>query len=267
MMPSGSDGASGPLGMILTPWVKRLMVATAVLSIVGALSRAWMGANTPTLFLFQPAALWGQGVALPGIFALWQPLTYPFFLTDPLSLLFSLAAFGWFAGAMEARWGGRRFLVFWGLTSALPALLVVPLALAWPALAQTFTAGPWPFLEGLIIAWGLTFPKREIRLAFVLPVQGQMMVWLGVGIIALQIIFAGTFAPFMVAIFAMAIAALVVTGAWRPRRLGLYLRQLWLGVQLKVERRRRKGRVSKSHLHTVDPKDEGGGPGGGPWLN
>lgn len=275
MNPSGAGGGlAGSLGMQLTPWVKRLMIATGVLSIVGGLSLAWMGSRVPYWFLLQPMAIWGQGSELPGVPALWQLFTYPFFVLDPINLLFSILMYGWFAGAMESRWGSRRFLTFAAMISLGAGGGATLLALVWPALAESTIAGPFPLLEGLIIAWGLTFPDREIRLFFVLPVKGIHLVYLTLGMVALFIIFTGTFVPFVPQLIGMAIAGAIVTGVWKPKRMMLHVKKKQVEWELRRERDKRKRRVADAtHLKPIDGGDEGddppkngnGAPGG--WLH
>jgi len=228
-------------------------------------------------FVLQPAAIYGQGSGLPGIPAVWQLVTYPFFLFAPLSLLFAILLYGWFAGTMEAWWGAKRFLRFFFIVSIGSALLAVAVAPFWPALAAAYVPGPYPVIEGLVIAWGLTFPNRTIYLFFILPVKGMLMVWLTVGIVALYIIFSGEIAPFMPQIFGMAIAAVIVTGVWRPRKLTLRMKKWRIERELQKSKRDRKRRVEgQDRLHVVDKDDEdddegkpprgNGAPDGG-WLN
>ncbi|MDF1564232.1 MAG: rhomboid family intramembrane serine protease [Deltaproteobacteria bacterium] len=282
MNPMGQGGGrQGPLGMHLTPWVLRIMIATAVLSIVGALSVSWLGSRIPLALVFQPAALWGAGEILPGVPAIWQLVTYPFFvLSGPLVLVFAVLVYGWFAGTLEDWWGSRRFLLFFLLLSAGPALLTTALAPFWPALAAFTFVGPSPVLEGMIIAWGLTFRDRQILLMFVLPVKGIHLVVITVAWIVLAIIFAGTFVPFVPDLFGMLLGAVIVSGTWRPRKLTLLVRKWSIERQIRRERDARKKRVEEaSHLSVApdpDEDDDEGDAGPGPragknadgeWLN
>ena len=265
-------GGSGFLGMRFTPWVTRLMIATGVLSIVGAVAAAWLRSTVPLWFVLQPAAVWGQGQFLPGIPALWQLLTYPLFVFDPLGLLFTLAAYGWFAGSLEEWWGSKRFLKFVLIVTAGSAAATVALATVWPALRGATYAGGWPLVEAMVIAWGLTFPNRQLLLMFVLPVSGRALVWITVGLTGLYVLFSGTFVPFVPAIVGMAIGAMIVTGTWRPRRLWLHLKKAWLSLRLRAEEARRRRRANKARLRVVKGGGQGSGkkgngaPGGG-WIH
>lgn len=276
MAPGG--GRQGPLGMHLTPWVLRLMIATAVLSIVGALSASWLGSKIPLALLYQPAALWGAGSVLPGVPALWQPLTYPFvIISSPIGLVFSVLVYGWFAGTLEDWWGPRRFLLFFGLLSVGTALLTALLSLTWSALATSTIEGPDPVLGGFIIAWGLLFKDRQILFMFVLPLKGIHLVYLTVGLLVLGIIYAGTFVPFVPHIIGMVMGAMIVSGTWRPRKLTLLWRKWSMEQQMRRERAARKQRLDDAdHLRVADvdelEDDEGAESGktrtdDGDWLN
>ncbi len=282
MNPQGMGGGQGPLGMMLTPWVKRLMIATGVLSVIGGVAMAWMHSPAPLYFVLEPAAVYGRGAVLPGIPAIWQLFTYPFFALEPLGLIFGLLLYGWFAGALEDWWGSKRFLRFFLIVSIGAAVLTTLLSLVWPALAGARIMGPYPVLEGLVIAWGLTFPRQSVYLFFVLPVQGIHLVYLTVGVVVVYILFSGQLAPFMPQIFGMALGAVIVTGVWKPRFLVLRWRKFKVERELEQERRRRKSRVSKAdHLRVIDDEDNAddeddggpkpprrgnGAPDGG-WLN
>ncbi len=280
MNPMAGGGSRGPLGMHLTPWVLRLMIATTVLSIVGAISVSWLKSEIPLLMVFQPAALWGEGQYLPGVPALWQVATYPFFiLSSPLGLVFSVLVYGWFAGTLEDFWGSRRFLKFFGLLSVGSALITALLALVWPLLAQTMVEGPNPVLGGLIIAWGLLFRDREMLFMFVLPLKGLHLVYLTVGLVVLGIIYAGSVAPFVPYIVGMAMGAVIVSGTWRPRKLTLLVRKWNIERQMRREREARKRRVDEAgHLKVAPDADDSADSGkpqdksegkndDGEWLN
>ncbi|RMG10102.1 MAG: DUF1751 domain-containing protein [Deltaproteobacteria bacterium] len=258
--------------MHFTPWVTRLMIATATLSIVGAGAAAWLKSTVPLWFVLQPAAVWGGGQYLPGIPAIWQLFTYPFFIFDPIGLLFTLAAYGWFAGTLESWWGSRRFLRFVAIVTVGAAAVTVALAAVWPSLRLALYPSAWPLLEALVIAYGLTFPNRQILLMFVLPISGRLLVWITVGITGLYVLFSGTFVPFVPAIAGMAIGAMIVTGTWRPRRLWLLLRKLWLSLRLRMAESRRSARASKAHLRVVKGEGQGSGKkrngaAGGGWIH
>ncbi len=278
--PMQGGGGAGPLGMTITPWVKRIMVTTAVFSIVGAIAYAWMGSSIPLHLGLTPQSVWGGGDLGP-VPALWQLLTYPFVIFHPIGLLLAILMFGWFGGTLESWWGSVRFFkYFFGLTTVVAGLTVL-LALFWPNLAAQTFLGPFPIIAAMIVAWGLTFPDRVIRLFFVLPVKGIHMVWISAGITTLYIIFSGAVAPFVPHILGMVFSAALVTGVWRGRKLWLYLQKWKIQSQIKREQDARKRRVGKAgHLRVVDPDespedeetrrdggDDDGGKGNGAGKN
>ncbi len=244
--------------MMFTPWVKRIMVATATLSIVGAIAHAWMGSTVPIHLGLHPPAVLGAGALAP-LPALWQIVTYPFVIFHPIGLILSILMYGWFGGTLESWWGSVRFFkYFFGLTAGV-AVCTVLLSFFWENLAAQTFLGPFPIIAAMIVAWGLTFPDREIRLFFVLPVKGIHMVWISAGITLLYIIFSGAIAPFFPHVLAMLVSVLLVTGAWKGRRLGLYLKKWKIEAQIKREQEARRRRVGKAgHLRVVEPDEASG---------
>jgi len=248
----------GPLGMIFSPWIKRIMIATFVLSVVGAFSIAWLSSSFPLALPLTPNEFLHGSAVLPGIPALWQPLTYPFFImSSPVTLLMAIAVYGWIGGSLELTWGSARFLRFFAGGALVPAGLTVLLSLFWPSLSQFTVMGPAPVLEAMVIAWGLTFRDREIRLFMVLPIKGIYLVYFTVGYLILSILFSPSLYPFVPSILGMLFGAAVVLGAYRPRRLMLFYRKWSLERQIKSERAKRSARVAKAaHLRVADQDDD-----------
>jgi membrane associated rhomboid family serine protease len=153
----------------IPPVVAALMAVTAVVSIVASVA-ARNGA--PGLvsggLLVTPAVWHGQ---------IWRLATWVLYELDALSLLFACLTLYWFGGDLARAWGARRFLaVYLGLAVA-AATVTCLVALIWPAVAQIPQVGSWPVQTGLIVAWGLLHPQRELRLYFVVRVTGRQLVW------------------------------------------------------------------------------------------
>ena len=244
-------GGAGPLGMMLTPWVKRLMIATAVMSIGWVVLARWFDIRIPIAFSPNDVI---RGVDVVGFhfFALWEFITYPFLIGEPIGLLLGLAMYGWFGGALESIWGSQRFARHFLLLVVGPALGTLLLAFVWPALSASVVAGPYAAFAGLVVAWGLTFPNQEIRLFFVLPVRGLHLVWFELGFLALNILFAGAVHPFVPHILGTGLGFAIARQLGSVRLMGLQLRKLWVASQLKREQRRRADRARRSGLRVVD---------------
>jgi len=128
--------------------------------------------NTAAFFIDDLLRL-STGVALTNWFALWpisgpfmpwQVITYAFLHGDILHLLFNMFALWTFGSELERLWGQKRFLQFFGasvLTAAGTQLLVTAL-----------THSPFPTvgasggIYGLLLAYGMLFPNRQLQLIF-----------------------------------------------------------------------------------------------------
>lgn len=181
----------GEWGLVITPWVKRLILATAVASIAAGIARSWYGLPVDARLGLTPAAMWGGSDVLPGVPALWQPFTYGLLVLDPLSLVFTALAYGWFAGDLERMWGSRLFADRWLLLVLGVAVLTVFGAVLFPELRQMTVIGPSAALEGLVVAWGLTFPYRRVRVFFFFPITGRILVWITIALAVLPVVFYG----------------------------------------------------------------------------
>lgn len=233
-------------GLVLTPWVKRLVIATAVASIAAGIARSWYGLPVESWLGLTPAALWGGSEALPGVPALWQPFTYALLALDPFSLVFAALAYGWFAGDLERAWGARLFIDRWLLLVLGVAMASVLGAVLLPELRQVTVLGPSAVLEGIVVAWGLTFPDRRVRIFFFFPINGRALVWITVALTVLPVVFFGRGAM----VWALpAIAGVALGLAMGKTKLSLR----WIGLHLKkvrlerALRRQRRGGSSWRH--------------------
>jgi membrane associated rhomboid family serine protease len=183
----------------------------------------------------------------------WRLVTWSFVDNDPLSLLFAALTLYWFGRDLAAAWGTRRFLLSWVGFAAASGLAAVLLALALPSLAGLAWGGPWAVLSGLLVAWGLLFPERQMLLYFALPVSGRGLVWLTVGGTLFFAVFGGlsAYVPHLAAqgLVLLWFRGLSPRGAWQSAR-------IWLG-----ERRLRR---RAKHLRVVRKNGKGEPPR---WLN
>ena len=73
-----------------------------------------------------------------------------------------------------------------------------------------------------MIAWGTTFPHRTIRIWMVIPITGQMMVWLTIALLVLSAVYGG---PTALPWLAAPVAAVALGVAFGKTKLSLrYLR-------------------------------------------
>jgi membrane associated rhomboid family serine protease len=113
-------------------------------------------------------ALWPiQSTALAGIagFQPWQILTYSFLHAGVWHLFFNMIALYMFGGELERLWGSKRFLNLYFAS-------VISAALAQLAVSSLASLDPYPTIGasggvfGLLLAFGLYFPRRIVVLLF-----------------------------------------------------------------------------------------------------
>jgi membrane associated rhomboid family serine protease len=143
----------------LSPTTRNVMIVCAVaflLSMFAPLMR-WL-------------ALWPLG---SGLFMPWQLLSYTLLHGDLAHLLFNMLGLWMFGSELERLWGVRRYLQFMagaGVAAAVTQLLVTALmGSAAP------TVGASGVLFGLLMAYALSFPRRQFDLVGFLPVVLLLM--------------------------------------------------------------------------------------------
>lgn len=130
-----------------------------------------------------PAAVLGKGFV-------WQLLTYMFLHGNFLHILFNML-FLWMMGSeIERYWGSREFLKYYLITGCGAGLVNV---LVQPR-ATIPTIGASGAIFGLIIAFALAFPDREILLYFLIRIKAKYFAVL-VGVIELLALFLLPSAP------------------------------------------------------------------------
>jgi hypothetical protein len=206
-----------------------IMAATLLVSIVANNSRAVL-----SFVVLVPAAVW-QG-------QVWRLVTWPFFESDPLALVFWLFLMVVVMRDLTYAWGARKLVwVFLGLTVA-TGLVTTAIGWFWRTLGQSGFSSAWAIGDGLFVAWAILNAHVSVRMMFVLPISGRQLV---PALYALTLLFAlmsgawWRFIPHFVAMTLM-LAYMRNRGletAW------LKLRYRWL--QFRMGRRR-------SHLRVVD---------------
>ncbi len=210
-----------------------LIVAQVAASLLGALGR---GYGLVDLAALVPALVWRGEV--------WRLVTWVFFETDPLSLVFGALTLFWFGRDLCNAWGPRRFLfTFFGLAVA-ASLATSLIALAWPALLGYGWTGSWPVVTALIVAWAMIFPERQILFMLALPVSGRALLWLTLGGTLLYAVF-GRLHAYVPHLAAQSLMVLYTRG--------YSLRGLWQSLRIKSYERRARRRAS--HLKVVKKED------------
>ena len=162
--------ARNPFGFSLTPWVKRLIIANAV---VFVLTLAF-SALIPLLALV-PAAL----LTRP-----WTLLTYMFVHAGFLHLLFNMLGLFFFGPPLEERWGSNEFLKFYLVCGAGGALL----SLMFP---HQMIVGASGAVFGTLLAYAMYWPDNPIYIYGIFPVKAKFLVAFFIGITLFYALFGG----------------------------------------------------------------------------
>lgn len=142
----------------MAPVTQALLIANVAVFLLQSMAE-------PVLFAY--FALWplhGPSVGQPG-FAPWQLFTYSFLHGGTMHLLFNMLALYMFGSDMERVFGTRRFASYYFIcviTAAVAQLLVATLAMGPPLPTVGASGGVF----GLLLAFGLYFPRRMVMLIF-----------------------------------------------------------------------------------------------------
>lgn len=152
----------------------------AVIGIMVALVAIWV--------LFAVGINWGH--ASPAVLApfvgsseallhghIWVLLTAPLLheLHDPSHLLMPLFALYFFGTTLEDRWGPKKLLAFLFGSAAFAFLVQVGVSALIPQLKAQVWYGALGMTEAVAVAWALNNRSSTVRLFFVLPVSGTML--------------------------------------------------------------------------------------------
>jgi membrane associated rhomboid family serine protease len=128
-----------------------------------------------TLFGLTPEAVIEQG-------RVWQLGTYLFVHSPQVftHILFNMLTVWMFGVELERRWGTRAFTVYYFVTGVGAAICVVLVSLipaAWAASSYVVpTIGASGAVYGLLLAWAMLYPDRQILFMFIFPVSARVFV-------------------------------------------------------------------------------------------
>jgi membrane associated rhomboid family serine protease len=160
----------------LPPAIRALIIANAVMFVIRLLF--------PEITLFfglRPSAVIEQ-------LRLWQPVTYMFLHAGLFHILFNMLALWMFGTELERMWGTRSFVWYYfatGLGAGVSTLVVALLPFRFAdSVYDAVTIGASGAIYGVLLAYGLYFPRRPIYLYFIFPIPAKYFVML-MGAIAL----------------------------------------------------------------------------------
>jgi membrane associated rhomboid family serine protease len=150
----------------VTPVVKKLMIINGAVFIFQQIAGLFAPGYVESIFGLSHA-----GLAYS--FMVWQPFTYMFLHGGWLHIIFNLVALWMFAGEVENLLGEKRFLRFY-LLSGFGAGIFIALMNFYIFSNQGMapvTIGASGAIYAILLAYGITWPNREVLLYFILPVK------------------------------------------------------------------------------------------------
>lgn len=123
-------------------------------------------------------------------FYVWQLATY-MFLHDPFGfthILFNMLMLWMFGMDLERDWGTRFFLKYYFLCGVGAAICVVVANLLFSPTLASRTIGASGAIYGLLLAFGMLYPDRQILFSFLFPIKAKYFVMILGGIAFLMTI-------------------------------------------------------------------------------
>jgi membrane associated rhomboid family serine protease len=152
----------------MTPAVRALVFA----NVGGFVLTFFAPALIVDLFGLRPAAVVTQ-------LQVWRLATY-LFIHDPSGfthILFNMLALWMFGVDLERRWGTRGFLRYYAITGVGAGVATVLISLlpfdVTRAIWAANTIGASGAIYGLLLAWALLFPHRNILFMFIFPLPAR----------------------------------------------------------------------------------------------
>ena len=166
----------------MPPVTQTLLLANVIVFLLQGFAEPWLVAYLALWPINAPPG--GDGM---GQFAPWQLVTYSFLHGNLMHLLFNMLALYMFGSDVERVFGSRRYTFYYFvcvITAALAQLFVSSMG-NWPAYPTVGASGG---VFGLLLAFGLYFPRRMVMLIFP-PIP--MPAWLFVTLYGLLELFLG----------------------------------------------------------------------------
>ena len=117
----------------------------------------------------RPADVWGR-------LEIWQVATYMFLHANLLHVGFNMLTLWMFGVELERLWGTRFFARYYAITGVGAGLCVMLVSVFSAQLAHATTIGASGAIFGLLMAYALYFPHRQILLFLLFPVSSRVFV-------------------------------------------------------------------------------------------
>jgi membrane associated rhomboid family serine protease len=155
----------------ITEIVKKLMIINAGIFLLQHIFNLFFAGAVERIFGLNHVGLLYE-------FKIWQPFTYMFLHGNLLHLFFNLLALWMFGGELEQRWGKKVFLqyyIFSGIGAGVFIAIMNFIVFTQYGYAPV-TIGASGAIYGILLAYGMTWPNREVLLYFLFPIKIKYLV-------------------------------------------------------------------------------------------
>lgn len=159
------------IGGPLTPVVKKIMILNGAVFIIQQIAGLKYPGYLEGLFGLHHAGFIME-------FKLWQIVTYMFLHGGWFHIIFNLIGLWMFAGELEQLWGSSRFLRYYLITGIGAGVFIALMnfILYSEYQIQAVTIGASGAIYAILLAYGMTWPNRQVLLYFVIPVKVKYLV-------------------------------------------------------------------------------------------
>ena len=156
----------------MTPAVKAIVYTNVAVFVVTFIAQTFFGSSA----LFELLGLRPESVFTQ--FYVWQFVTYLFLHGNVTHILFNMLALWMFGVDLERRWGSRGFVKYYAITGVGAGVVTALVSrLPFDAMQHIYgvtTVGASGAIYGLLMAWALLFPSRQILFMFVFPLPARV---------------------------------------------------------------------------------------------
>ena len=156
----------------MTPAVKAIVYTNVAVFVVTFIAQTFFGSSA----LFELLGLRPESVFTQ--FYVWQFVTYLFLHGNITHILFNMLALWMFGVDLERRWGSRGFVKYYAITGVGAGVVTALVSrLPFDATQHIYgvtTVGASGAIYGLLMAWALLFPSRQILFMFVFPLPARV---------------------------------------------------------------------------------------------
>ena len=214
------SGSGMSLGGRITPGIKLLIIINVSVFALQVLARTMGNGDIEHIFGLRPE------LVVTGPY-LWQVFTYMFLhSTNWLShLLLNMLMLWMFGTELERLWGTRPFLKYYFICGIGAGIVTCF------SFYHSTTIGASGAVFGVMLAYGLTYPNRQILLWFIFPMRAISFVLLCTGIELFSLLGMQDGVAHFAHLGGMLFGYLYLKRAWRVRK-------FWEEIRWKLRRRR-----------------------------